>query len=260
MPTYALLGATGATGSAVLRCLLEAPPKDLSLNVLVRNKTKLLTQFPDLESTKAFELHIFEGTPDDGTSLKRCLEGAEVVHMCIATNESKPGLSLAQDTMKAIISALEQLREEAGATYTKPTVLMLRSAGINEKFQSGRESGKQVGHFVLHYVYTDLQLACDLLSSTVKEAPGLLDYIIVDPPALHNADGTTRTGHKLVVDEMPPTSLMYADLGAAFCEIAERKDEFVGKAVGVAATGEVTQTWGVLLGYLGQGLKSRIIG
>ncbi|KAI7200206.1 hypothetical protein KC343_g4952 [Hortaea werneckii] len=260
MPTYALLGATGATGSAVLRCLLETPPKDLSLNILVRNKAKLLTQFHDLESTKAFKLNIFEGTPDDGTPLKQCLKGAEVVHMCIATNESKPGLSLAQDTTKAIISALEQLRKEAGAAYTKPTILMLRSAGINEKFQSGREWGKLVGHFVLHYVYTDLQLACDLLSSKVQEAPGLFDYIIVDPPSLHNADGIARTGHKLVVDEMPPPCLMYADLGAAFCEIAERKDEFVGEAVGVGATGEVTQTWGVLLGYLGQGLKSRVIG
>ncbi|KAI6796466.1 hypothetical protein KC360_g4998 [Hortaea werneckii] len=260
MPTYALLGATGATGSAVLRYLLAAPPKDLSLNVLIRNKAKLLTQFPDLESTKAFELNIFEGTPGDGTSLKQCLKGAEVVHMCIATNESKPGLSLAQDTTKAIISALEQLHKEAGAAYTKPTILMLRSAGINEKFQSGREWGKLVGHFVLHYVYTDLQLACDLLSSKVQEAPGLFDYIIVDPPSLHNAEGTTRTGYKLVLDEMPPPCLMYADLGAAFCEIAERKDEFVGKAVGIGSTGEVTQTWGVLLGYLGQGLKSRIIG
>ncbi|KAI7351730.1 hypothetical protein KC320_g4803 [Hortaea werneckii] len=260
MPTCALLGATGATGSAVLRCLLETPPKDLSLNVLVRNKAKLLSQFPGLESSKAFKLNIFEGTPDDGTSLKQCLKGAEVVHMCIATNESKPGLSLAQDTTKAIISALEQLCNEAGAAYTKPTILMLRSAGINEKFQSGREWGKLVGHFVLHHVYTDLHLACNLLSSKVQEAPGLFDYIIVDPPSLHNADGTTRTGHKLVLDEMPPPCLMYADLGAAFCEIAERKDEFVGEAVGVGATGEVTQTWGVLLGYLGQGLKSRIIG
>ncbi|KAI7469700.1 hypothetical protein KC357_g6360 [Hortaea werneckii] len=260
MPTYSLLGATGATGSAVLRYLLEAPPKDLSLSVLVRNKAKLLTQFPDLESTKAFELNIFEGTPGDGTSLKQCLKGAEVVHMCIATNESKPGLSLAQDTTKAIVSALEQLLCEAGAAYTKPTILMLRSAGINEKFQSGREWGKLVGHFVLHYVYTDLQLACDLLSSKVQETPGLFDYIIVDPPSLHNTEGTTRTGYKLVLDEMPPMCLMYADLGAGFCEIAERKDEFVGKAVGIGATGEVTQTWGVLLGYLGQGLKSRIIG
>ncbi|OTA36303.1 hypothetical protein BTJ68_04556 [Hortaea werneckii EXF-2000] len=163
-------------------------PGDCLLNILVRNKAKLITQFPDLESNKAFKLTIFEGNPDDGTSLEDCLKGAEVVHMCIATNESKPGLSLAQDTTKAIISALEQLRKEAGAGYTKPTILMLRSAGINEKFRSGREWGKLVGHFVLHYVYTDLQLACDLLSSKVQEAPGLFDYIIVDPPSLHNAD------------------------------------------------------------------------
>ena len=49
MPTYTLLGATGSTGSAILRCLLSQPPRDLTLKVLVRTKSKLLTLFPGLE-------------------------------------------------------------------------------------------------------------------------------------------------------------------------------------------------------------------
>jgi hypothetical protein len=52
----------------------------------------------------------------------------------------------------------------------------------------------------------------------------------------------------------------YADLGAAFLEIAERKDEFKGMGVGVSATGTVREQWGVLFGYQMVGLKGRIWG
>ena len=35
--------------------------------------------------------------------------------------------------------------------------------------------------------------------------------------------------------------LSYADLGVAFCEIAERRDEFAGMGVGVFRTGEINR-------------------
>ena len=53
---------------------------------------------------------------------------------------------------------------------------------------------------------------------------------------------------------------MYADLGAAFCEVAERREEFKGQAVLVSSVGEVTETWGVLAGYLSQGAVGRVWG
>ena len=114
-------------------------------------------------------------------------------------------------------------------------------------------------HFCLQYCYADLQNACDLLSSTTADDADLLDYIIVDPGALHSPNGTTRTGHSLSLTEGSP-GVMYADLGAAFCEIAERRAEFRGQAVLVSSVGEVTETWGVLAGYLGQGAKGRVWG
>ncbi|TKA34363.1 hypothetical protein B0A50_00345 [Salinomyces thailandicus] len=264
MPTYALLGATGSTGSAILRYLLEVPPKDLTLHILVRNKSKLLQQFPNLESSsiKPFPLQITEGTPDDAASLRQCLKDADVVFMCIATNQSVPGQSLAQDTTKSIIAALHNLRKDQSSIgqYTTPTILMLRTASLNKTFAAQAGFAKHLVHFCLHYVYADLQAACDDLESTARDHPGLLDFVLVDPPAIHDPQGTTRTGHRLELERNPSSTLMYADLGAGFVEVAERRREFRGLGVGVSATGVVNETWGILAGYLGMGLKSRIIG
>ena len=53
---------------------------------------------------------------------------------------------------------------------------------------------------------------------------------------------------------------MYADLGAAFCEVAERRAEFREQAVLVSSVGKVTETWGILAGYLSRGAKGRVWG
>lgn len=262
MPTYALLGATGGTGSAILRCLLEEPPQNLTLNVFIRNKAKLIKAFPDLESTTAFTLNIIEGLPTESTSLQRSLKGADVVFMCIATNESKPGMSIAYDTASLVVAALQDLRKEVGASYTTPTILQLRTASLNETFVAHYPwLQHKFIFFCLHHVYEDLDRGCKLLQSAAAETPGLLDYIFADPPAIHDPDGTTRTGHKLVfkAEDQPPC-LSYADLGAGMCELAERREEFKGMGVGVAATGKVNETWGILAGYLGAGARARVIG
>lgn len=48
MPTYAVLGATGSTGQAILNILLQSPKN--TVNAYVRSKAKLLKLSP---STKA---------------------------------------------------------------------------------------------------------------------------------------------------------------------------------------------------------------
>jgi hypothetical protein len=72
-----------------------------------------------------------------------------------------------------------------------------------------------------------------------------------------------RTGHRLFIAGDTGTvsaGVNYADLGAAFLEIAQRKEEFAGMGVGVSATGAVREQWGVLLGYQMTGLKGRLWG
>ena len=214
-----------------------------------------------MENTPTLSVTITEGLPSDTATLQRCLKDASVIFMCIASNESKQGTSISYDTATSVITALQSLRNSQEPTsYTKPTLLELRSASLN-KVAAAKQPWllSTFVHFCLQYCYADLQNACDLLSSTTADDADLLDYIIVDPGALHSPNGTTRTGHSLSLTEGSP-GVMYADLGAAFCEIAERRAEFRGQAVLVSSVGEVTETWGVLAGYLGQGALGRVWG
>ncbi|KAK5744379.1 hypothetical protein LTR17_002089 [Elasticomyces elasticus] len=261
MPVYALLGATGSTGSAILRSLFAQPPQQLTLNIFVRNKSKLLKAFPDLESTTAFKVNIIEGTPSHATAMQDCLRDVDVAMACIATNYSTRGMSICYDTAAAIIDALQVLQKTRG--YKPPTIIQLRSASVNRTLSAAMPwVARNMAAFCFHYVYEDLRRASILLTSAAAEPPGLLHYIFVDPPAIHDPDGTTPTGFALITDgtQKQESALGYSDLGAAFCELAERRDEFRDREVGPTATGEVNLTVGILFGYLIAGLKSRILG
>ena len=260
MPKYALLGATGSTGSSVLRYLLEEPPKGLKVNILVRNKTKLLNAFPKLEETSAFEVTITVGTPNDSNALQQCLEGSNVIINCIATNESRPDTSIAYDTAAAVIDSLKTLRKLDGATYQTPTVVTLRAAPVNPVFAAQMPAfGRAMIWFILRFCYLDLQKAGQLYAQIAKEEPGLLEYIYVDSGATQDADGTERTGYELVTDGHLEGFVSFADLGAAICELAERHEDFEGKGVGVAATGKVNMTLMVNFGYAMDAIKNRIL-
>lgn len=264
MPTYALLGATGSTGSAILRSLLSQPPEHLTLHVFVRSRSKLLKAFPDLESTTSFKVNIIEGTPSDPLAVQQCLQDVDVVMACIGTNHSTPGTSLMHDTAAAIVDALTIHRKSRGAAYKPPTVLQLRSASLNPALKAHQPwLAQQVAPFCFHHVYQDLERACKLYTAAAAaaaESPALLHYVFLDPPAIHDPDGTTPTGYRLVLDEKQEQALSYADLGAAFCEVARRREEFAGKAVGISATGRVNLTVGTLMGYMATGLKGRVWG
>ncbi|EME38265.1 hypothetical protein DOTSEDRAFT_75733 [Dothistroma septosporum NZE10] len=261
MPIYALLGATGGTGSAILHCLLSQPPADLTLNILVRSKDKLLAAFPKIEATTAIRVKIVQGISTDLVAVKQCLEGASVIFNVVATNESKAGLSLIHDTAGTVIDTLASLQTTNKEHYTKPTVIQLRSGSLNTELNSGTPwVVTWFLAFCLHYVYSDIVRASQLYERTVRNQPDLLDYIYIDPPALHGAGRTKRTGYELISKGTVVNGVSYADLGAAFCEVASRGDEFRGKSVGLVGTGEVDETWDVLLYYNWLGAKSRVFG
>lgn len=261
MATYALLGATGSTGSAILRYLLEEPPQIHKLKIFVRSKSKLLKAFSDIENKTPFHVEIYEGTPDDDAALQKCLSGANVVFMCIATNQSTQGISICYVITTAIIAALKALRQKQAASYIVPTIVQLRSVNSNP-IVGPRELSvpRFILRYCLYYAYADLDRGCDLLEQTATEDPALLDYIFIDPPGLHDSEGTTLTGHELLVTELPKMNLGYADLGAGMCEVAERRKGFKGKGIIVSATGPVNTTTSLLLGYVFTGLKARWIG
>lgn len=270
---YALLGATGATGSAILRCLLAEPPARLKLNVMVRSRSKLLQSFPDLQRNARFPVNIIQGSGTDRDALRLCLKDSDVIFMCIATNVSVPGMSVSYDTANAVIETLKSLRKEehgddVPANWKAPTILQLRTAALSPELGGYfRTFGHCFLTFCLHHNIANMKRASSLYESASKETPGLYDYIFVDPPALHGAHGTQRTGYKLLTTQVPngterhSLSLHYADLGAAFCELAERRPpQFSGKCARVIATGKVTKTWGTLLWYVMHSIKGSVFG
>ena len=263
MVKYTVCGATGGTGRAILRCLLANPPQDLELNIFLRNKKKLLGQFPDIES-KPLSLNIFEGSNTDRALWKQALNGTDVILMCIATNESKKGNTLFSDTAEAVTGALQELQTEQQHAYKTPAILVLRAITLNEKFNPGTNSPAFL-FFALRHLYDAMVDANKIYEAKAKENPGLLDIIYVDPPAIHDEEGTTTTGFRLDTkpyneDSAAGHNLSYADLGAAYCEIAQRRKEFVGQGVAVTATGEVKTTWGSNMYFLAGGILGRFWG
>lgn len=98
------------------------------------------------------------------------------------------------------------IREEQADAFKKPTILQLRTAGLNPNMGGHRTASEwSFLTFCLYYCYSDVERACALYESAAEENPGLLDYVFVDPPALHDAEGTVRTGHKLLSAEMQKT-------------------------------------------------------
>ncbi|KAM0813224.1 putative Averufin oxidase A [Seiridium cardinale] len=268
--TWALFGATGATGSSVLRSLLRAPPAGIQLNIQVRSKAKLLAAFPVLEKealAAGLPIRIIEGNATDCLVLDDCLEDTEVIIMCIGQNGSHKGTTLYSDAAAAVVSSLKRLRYQQRKLgtddYRAPTIVQLRSASLNPALASQvPKIVHKLVSFCLHHSYEDLKRACSLYEAAAveggEEKRRLLCYIFVDPPTIHHAEGRERTGYKLIATEKQETALSYADLGEAMVEVAQRAEELCGQAVGVSATGQVKETWDVLGGYLLSGAKGRV--
>ncbi|EME42674.1 hypothetical protein DOTSEDRAFT_175920 [Dothistroma septosporum NZE10] len=261
MVKYAICGATGATGKAILRALIAKPPANLDLNIYIRNKQKLLSIFPNLDDAP-FKTSIFEGSNTDTALWKQCLRDVNVINMCIASNVSKKGETRFTETASALVAALEELKQEQQEKYQTPSILILRASILNERFNPGLRQGSFM-FFCLKHLYDDMVAANKFYETRAAEIPGLLEYIYVDPPSIHDADGTTGpTGYRLNTEPGNEASgeLSYADLGASFVEIAEKREEYKGLGVSVTSTGKTKTTWPTLVSFLAQGAKGRVTG
>lgn len=254
MPTYALLGATGSTGSAILNHLLTHPSPALTLNLYVRSTAKLYKLQPSLSPTlpKHPTINIFEGTLETPDVLARALKGADVIFSCVAENANIPGLTIATDAAEAIIRVCEGLRGQEKGEYKAPLVVVLSSSSMNPKLAATTPRPvKWIVNTALNWTYADLRRAEALYrslhdSSRDKKEAELLTVIFAQPGGLVPAiEKDKPTGHVLSTEE---SSMMvsYADLGVGMVEMAERWEELgLGwKGVSVNATGAVRwDTW-----------------
>lgn len=116
MLTHALLAATGATGSAVLRSIISDLHPDLQLNVFVRSKERLRSAFPDLESNNT-NVDVTSVELSDQEALMACFGNADIIYNCIATNASTRGVNVTRSAASAILTSLHHLRDEEEGNY-----------------------------------------------------------------------------------------------------------------------------------------------
>lgn len=244
MPSYAILGATGSTGQALLRHLTSSSSSsDTRINAYARSRAKLEKMSPGL-ITKS-NIQIFEGSLDNIPLLASCLSGVSTAFVVIGTNVSYPGTRIVQDAAHSVVAALCHLRSQDSSSSI-PRILILTSAGINPR---AHESGGAVFHWLLHkalsYSYEDLKLA----QSYLQLHRSWLRAVFVQPGGLSN---DVAKGYRLCTEGNVRGFISYADVAAGMVDIAERSEaakgaeggEFDWEAVVVVPTSDnVTFNW-----------------
>jgi putative NADH-flavin reductase len=214
MSAYAILGATGQTGSSILTLLGESPTANI--NILVRSRSKLETLYPSLPSKK--NIKVFEGNISDHSALCACLLGTRAVFLTIAVNANIPGCTIATDTAKAVVAALKNLKEESkDKAYKAPRLVVLSSASLDDKFW--RDIPSFLHKFMYkaaYYIYEDLKIA----EKYLREQEDWLSCTFVMPGGLSH---DIQRGHELST-ERQQTFVGFLDLAGAMIEVADEVD------------------------------------
>lgn len=227
MPTYAILGATGKTGSSLLTLLLQNPKN--AIHAYVRSKSKLLTQFPHLDENKTVQ--IFEGALNDIPTLAACISGVETIFSVIGENENTPGLRIVQDSAHAIVAALCHLGCTRGAKNV-PKVIFLSSASLNPRMYSHEPA---VMHWFLWKALSNAYADVARAEEYLRLHESWLRVTFIQPGALVEDE---QKGHALSLDRKGAVPFVsYLDLAAGMIEVAEL-GSFDGMGVSVTSTSD----------------------
>ncbi|KAL8671596.1 MAG: hypothetical protein Q9168_003902 [Polycauliona sp. 1 TL-2023] len=211
MPTYAILGATGKTGGALLELLLKNPSNHV--NAYVRSKAKLLNQRPNLDENE--HVSIFEGSISDIPLIASALGPKVDAAFCVlATNENIPGIRIAQDTASSVIAALCYLRNQ-DIHFKPPKLIFLSSASLNPIMLGGLPLvAEAIITRAMSHVYADLRHA----EQNLRLHQSWVNVTFVQPGGLTE---DVQKGHELNLDKMSEGFVSYLDLAAGMIEIAE---------------------------------------
>jgi putative NADH-flavin reductase len=217
--TYAILGATGNCGTALIENLLTR--SDAVIHAYCRRRTKLYQSMPDLKENG--RVKIFEGNIQDTELIAACVRDCQAVFLVVSTNDNIPGCRMAQDTATVVINALKLSRKRnlgqtssASSDISKamPKLILLSSSTIDAQFS--RHMPYLLRSILLcsaSHVYKDVEEAEKLIRAEDKWLTG----IYIKPGAL-SVD--LQRGHALsLTDQDGPVS--YLDLAAAMIEAAD---------------------------------------
>jgi oxidoreductase AflX len=206
MAFYAVLGATGNTGQALLKLLLRSP--DNRIHAYCRSKQKLEKLLPDAVESK--QLRVFEGNLQDIELLATCLSGTKAVFLAVGLTDNQPHTTIAYDTAQMVVSALERLESKKERL---PALVALSSASLDHRLMA------HVPQFLLDTlycafsnIYNDLREAEKFLRS--KEP--MVSTTFIRPGALCHDE---QKGHFLSLTSAK-SPLSFLDLAAGMIEVA----------------------------------------
>jgi len=222
MPAYAILGATGQTGSSILDNLLQSssrnPQNKIQINAFVRSKQKLLSMRPAVASHP--NTSIYEGQLTDIALLASCIRKTRAVFLCIAAQDNVPYCTIAQEQSRAVLAALETNQNDpehskSNTISTPPKLIVLSSASLEPHLIADLPTPfLAVMHTAASWMYADLRLAETHLRT---HAPSNVELIFIKPGGLVH---DTPVGHRLSTTRQQ-TFLSFADLGAGMVEAAD---------------------------------------
>ncbi|KAI4160156.1 MAG: hypothetical protein LQ342_005945 [Letrouitia transgressa] len=216
MSTYAVLGSTGNCGSALIETILQSPHN--KVHAYCRNKAKLHRLLPQVIDNK--RVQVFEGSISDVDLIASCVRNTKAVFLVITTNDNIPGCRVSQDSCKAVIQALQNIKAEDSTPRLKlPTLVLLSSGTIDDHIS--RDLPRLVRSILnasASHVYADLKRAEEFLRSQAD----WVSTVFVKPAGL-SVD--IARGHQLSLDEQE-SFISYLDLSAGMIEAAndERYD------------------------------------
>lgn len=208
MPVYAILGATGNNGGLLLSTLIESPNN--TVHAYCRDKKKLYSQHAHLVENK--QVKVFEGSIDDNELMTNCLKGARAVFCTVALKGNKPGCTIAQDTARAMVKAMETLKSKKERV---PKCIILSSASTEQRLNKGVSPWfKKVLYAAFSNLYDDLKVAEEMLRSK-----GSLTSVTFVKPGAIDFDAKA-VGHTVSFDtaESPVSG---GDLAAGMIEVAD---------------------------------------
>lgn len=223
MPTYAILGATGNCGTALLQNLLPSPEN--KIHAYCRNVAKLHKLVPQVIDNK--QVHVFAGSITDVDLMEACVRDTQAVFMVATTNDNVPGCHISQDSVATVIAALTKIKEKASPGLKLPTLVLLSSATLDPHLSRTMPSWfLPIMLTAASYVYEDLRVA----EKMMRAESSWLSSIFIKPAGL---SPDIARGHRLTLDE-EESFISYLDLSAGMIEAAQASEgRYEGRNVGV---------------------------
>ena len=218
MATYAVLGATGHCGTALIDNLLRT--EGAQINAYCRNKTKLIQKTPQVATNK--RVQIYQGSIYDIDLLADCIRGTRAIFHVVATNDNVPGCNVGLETAKNIVSALEKLktasRNEGSSPDVPPPKIILLSSGTIDDHLSRHEPWwlRSILLTSASHVYADLRRT----EAYLRAEQDVVKTVFIKPGGL-SVD--VQRGHQLDLDH-DESFVSYLDLAAGMIEAADDQE------------------------------------